>query len=155
VVEAWETEDGVRPSASWQAVTRVNAEAAPKDTMRRPTLPGSGEGWRGRAGGGKAGKARKAKGVTARKTTARRPAISSGGNGEGLSWSLDGDVLVLRIPLGRVARRVAALQALATIKRVMGRQGEGVSGAVAGDVLVVRPLSRFVRQAVGEVLGRI
>ncbi len=29
-------------SASWQAVTRVNTEAAPKDTMRRPTLPGVG-----------------------------------------------------------------------------------------------------------------
>ncbi len=28
--------------ASWQAVTRVNTEAAPKDTMRRPTLPGVG-----------------------------------------------------------------------------------------------------------------
>ena len=29
-------------SANWQAVTRVNTEAAPKDTMRRPTLPGVG-----------------------------------------------------------------------------------------------------------------
>ena len=29
-------------SASWQAVTRVNTEAAPKDTMRRSTLPGVG-----------------------------------------------------------------------------------------------------------------
>ena len=47
MVEAWETEGGVRPSASWQAVTRVNTEAAPKDTMRRPTLPGLGEGWYG------------------------------------------------------------------------------------------------------------
>jgi len=47
VVEAWETEGGVRPSASWQAVTCVNAETAPKDTMRRPTLPGLGEGWHG------------------------------------------------------------------------------------------------------------
>jgi len=43
--EAWETEGGERPSASRQAVTRVNAEAAPKGTMRRPTLPGLGEGW--------------------------------------------------------------------------------------------------------------
>ena len=47
MVEAWETEGGVRPSASWQAVTRVNTETAPKDTMRRPTLPGLGEGWYG------------------------------------------------------------------------------------------------------------
>jgi hypothetical protein len=47
VAEACETEGGDRPSASWQAVTRVNAEAAPKDTMRRPTLPGLGEGWYG------------------------------------------------------------------------------------------------------------
>jgi hypothetical protein len=47
VVEAWETEGGVRPSASWQAVTRVNTEGAPKDTMRRPTLLGLGEGWHG------------------------------------------------------------------------------------------------------------
>jgi len=109
---------------------------------------------RARGRGSVAGKAGRAKGVTARKTTDRRRAISSVGR-EAISWAFEGDVLVLRIPLGRVARRVAALQALATIKRVMGRQGEGVSGAVAGDVLVVRPLSRFVRQAVGEVLGRI
>ena len=47
MAEAWETEGGVRPSASWQAVTRVNTETAPKDTMRRPTLPGLGEGWYG------------------------------------------------------------------------------------------------------------
>ena len=47
MAEAWETEGGVRPSASWQAVTRVNTETAPKDTMRRPTLPGLGEGWHG------------------------------------------------------------------------------------------------------------
>ncbi len=47
MVEAWEIEGGFGPSASWQAVTRVNIEAAPKDTMRRPTLPGLGEGWYG------------------------------------------------------------------------------------------------------------
>ena len=47
MVEAWETQGGVRPSASWQAVTCVNVEAAPKCTMRRPTLPGLGEGWYG------------------------------------------------------------------------------------------------------------
>ncbi len=47
MVEAWETEGGVRPSASWQAVTCVNTETAPKYTMRRPTLPGLGEGWYG------------------------------------------------------------------------------------------------------------
>ena len=50
MVEAWETEGGFRPSASWQAVTRVNTEAAPKVTMRRPTLPGLGEGWYGSGG---------------------------------------------------------------------------------------------------------
>ena len=44
-VEAWEKGGNFRLSASWQAVTRVNTEAAPKDTMRRPTLLGLGEGW--------------------------------------------------------------------------------------------------------------
>ena len=43
VAEAWGKEDGVRPSASRQAVTCVNTETAPKNTMRRPTLPGLGE----------------------------------------------------------------------------------------------------------------
>src|SRR5262245_10869367 len=43
-VGAWETQGGSRPSASWQAVTCVNTETAPKDTMRRLTLPGLGEG---------------------------------------------------------------------------------------------------------------
>jgi len=47
VAEAWETKGGVRPPASWQAVMRVNTETAPKDTMRRPTLLGLGEGWYG------------------------------------------------------------------------------------------------------------
>jgi hypothetical protein len=42
VVEAWETEGSERLPASWQAVTCVNAETAPKDTMRRPTLLGPG-----------------------------------------------------------------------------------------------------------------
>ena len=41
-VEAWEKGANFGLSASWQAVTRVNTEAAPKDTMRRPTLPGVG-----------------------------------------------------------------------------------------------------------------
>ncbi len=45
--EAWEKGGSFGLSASWQAVTRVNTEAAPKDTMRRPTLPGLGEGWYG------------------------------------------------------------------------------------------------------------
>jgi hypothetical protein len=49
-VEAWETKGGERPSARWQAVIRVNTETAPKDTMRRPTLPGLGEGWYGSNG---------------------------------------------------------------------------------------------------------
>jgi hypothetical protein len=44
---AWETGGDARSSASWQAVTRVNTETAPKDTMRRPTLRGVGEGWNG------------------------------------------------------------------------------------------------------------
>ncbi|MEA3225870.1 MAG: hypothetical protein U9Q07_07950 [Planctomycetota bacterium] len=47
MAEAWETKGGARPSASWQAVMRVNTETAPKDMMRRPTLPGLGEGWYG------------------------------------------------------------------------------------------------------------
>jgi len=42
-VEAWETKAGFGPAASWQAVTRVNAEAASKYTMRRPTRPGLGK----------------------------------------------------------------------------------------------------------------
>jgi len=37
-----------------------------------------------------------------------------------IAWSLAGDVLVLRIPLGRVVRRIAALQVLAAIKRDLG-----------------------------------
>ena len=41
--------------------------------------------------------------------------------GDAVSWDLVGDILVLRIPLGRVARRAAALQVLAEIKREMGR----------------------------------
>ena len=36
--EAWEKGGSFGLSASWQAVTCVNTEAAPKDTMRRPTL---------------------------------------------------------------------------------------------------------------------
>ncbi len=47
MVEAWEKRGGFRPSASWQAVICVNTETAPKYTMRRPTLPGLGEGWHG------------------------------------------------------------------------------------------------------------
>ncbi len=35
MVEAWETQGGFRPSASWQAVTCLNTETAPKYTMRR------------------------------------------------------------------------------------------------------------------------
>lgn len=46
-VGAWEKGGGVRPSASWQAVTYVNTETAPQDTMRRPTLLGPGEGCHG------------------------------------------------------------------------------------------------------------
>ena len=42
--EAWEKGGSFGLSASWQAVTRVNTETAPKVTMRRPTLPGLGEG---------------------------------------------------------------------------------------------------------------
>jgi len=45
--EAWEKGGSFGLSASWQAVTCVNTEAAPKVTMRRPTLPGLGEGWHG------------------------------------------------------------------------------------------------------------
>ena len=47
MVEAWEKEGGFWPSASWQAVICMNIETAPKYTMRRPTLPGLGEGWHG------------------------------------------------------------------------------------------------------------
>ena len=42
--EAWEKGGSFGLSASWQAVTRVNTETTPKVTMRRPTLPGLGEG---------------------------------------------------------------------------------------------------------------
>ncbi len=47
MVEAWERRRGVRSSASWQAVTCVNTEAARKYTMRRPTMPRLEEGWYG------------------------------------------------------------------------------------------------------------
>ncbi len=52
-VEAWEKGGDGRSSASWQAVTRVNTEAAPKYTTRRPTLPGLGEGWHGQVFSGR------------------------------------------------------------------------------------------------------
>jgi hypothetical protein len=57
----------------------------------------------------------------ARKTTGPLRPTNSGGGREAISWTLDGDVLILRIPLGRVARRAAALKVLAAIKREMGR----------------------------------
>ena len=41
--------------------------------------------------------------------------------GDAVSWDLVGDMLILRIPLGRVARRIAALKVLAASKREMGR----------------------------------
>ncbi len=41
MVEAWEKEGGVRPSASWQAETCVNTETAPKYT--RPWFQGADE----------------------------------------------------------------------------------------------------------------
>jgi transposase-like protein len=79
---------------------------------------------RGSAGGGKAGTAgrgRRAKSVTARKTTGPPRPTRSVGIGEAISWALQGDVLVLRVPLGRVARRAAALKVLAAIKRELRR----------------------------------
>ena len=57
--------------------------------------------------------------VKAMEEAARRLAAVSGG--DTVSWDLVGDMLVLRIPLGRLARRAAALQVLATIKRELGR----------------------------------
>lgn len=67
-------------------------------------------------GGGKAGKA--GEGMAGKKAGRPRP---SGAGGETISWALDGDELVVRIPLGRLARRAAALQVLAEIKRELGR----------------------------------
>jgi len=48
--EAFGVEGRIGDSASMQAVTRVNAEQAPKPTMQEPTRPGFGEGrseWNG------------------------------------------------------------------------------------------------------------
>jgi len=53
--------------------------------------------------------------------SARRRAAMTGRRSEAIAWSLVGDLLVLRIPLGRVARRAAALKVLAAIKRELGR----------------------------------
>ena len=44
----------------------------------------------------------------------RRPAGRTGRRGQEIVWSLDGDVLVVRIPVGRFARQMA-LKALAGI----------------------------------------
>jgi transposase-like protein len=75
---------------------------------------------RGSASGGRAGKTRKAgKGTAGRK--AGRPQATNSGGGEAISWAIEGDLLVLRIPLGRIARRAAALQVLAAIKQELGR----------------------------------
>ena len=77
------------------------------------------------AGGGsatgsgvKVGKAEKG---TALKKASRPRASSSGGGGETVSWAFEGDVLVVRIPLGRLARRIAALKVLAAIKSDLER----------------------------------
>ena len=48
-------------------------------------------------------------------------AARTGRRSEAIVWKLAGDTLVLRIPLGRVVRRIAALKVLAAIKREMGR----------------------------------
>ena len=75
---------------------------------------------RGREGAGStAGPEGGAAKVKAMEAAARRLAAVSGG--DAVSWDLVGDMLVLRIPLGRAARRAAALQVLAAIKREMGR----------------------------------
>ncbi len=52
---------------------------------------------------------------------ARLSPANSDRRGLKIASSLDGDTLVLRIPLGRVARRIAALKVLAAIKRELGR----------------------------------
>jgi len=52
---------------------------------------------------------------------ARRPAARTGRRGEDISWAIDGGMLVVRIPLGHVVRRIAALKVLVAIKREMGR----------------------------------
>ncbi len=75
---------------------------------------------RGRGGTGSTpGTEGRAASLKAMEEAARRLAAVSGG--DAVSWDLVGDVLVLRIPLGRVARRAAALKVLAAIKREMGR----------------------------------
>jgi transposase-like protein len=73
---------------------------------------------RGAKGGAKAG--RKPGRPRGRRSAPRR-AGRTGRRGQEIVWSLDGDLLVLRIPLGRVVRRIAALQVLAAIKRELGR----------------------------------
>ena len=69
---------------------------------------------RGATGGRKPGRPRSAR-------LTRRPAAGSARRDQAVSWTLTGDTLVLRIPLGRVVRRIAALQVLAAIKRELGR----------------------------------
>jgi transposase-like protein len=64
-------------------------------------------------------KARRGSGAAVRKVAGRpRP---PGTGGETVSWAFEGDVLVVRIPLGRMARRIAALKVLATIKSELER----------------------------------
>ena len=66
---------------------------------------------RGAKGGAKAGrKPGRPRGTG----SARRPAGRTGRRGQEIVWSLDGDVLVVRIPVGRFARQMA-LKALAGI----------------------------------------
>ena len=52
--------------------------------------------------------------------SARRLAARTGRRSREIVWSLAGDTLVLRIPLGHVARRAAALQVLAVNFRLKG-----------------------------------
>ena len=47
--------------------------------------------------------------------------VRSARRGQEIAWALAADVLIVRIPLGHVARRAAALKVLAAIKREMGR----------------------------------
>jgi len=73
---------------------------------------------RGAKGGAKAGRT---PGRPRSSRPTRRAAAGARRRGQEISWTLAGDVLVLRIPLGRVARRAAALKVLAEIERELGR----------------------------------
>ena len=115
-VESWVKSVGKKRRHS----SAVKEEAA----VRAPGFGSAG----GREGGddGKSG-ARRGMGVAIRKSAGGSGKSGTAGRSpEGISWALEGEVLVLRIPLGRVARQMAALKVLAKIESEL-EHGPGVA----------------------------